>query len=69
MDGSMKLWEMPAGKLLNEIRGLLYGNHNPSMPMALNFSQDGETVLISMKGSGVWWYAYSLKDLRSGAEK
>jgi hypothetical protein len=37
--------------------------------MALNFSQDGETVLISRKGSGVWWYAYSLKDLRSGAEK
>ena len=69
MDGSMKLWEMPAGKLLNEIRGLLYAKHTPSLPMALNFSQDGETVLISMKGSGVLWYAYSLIDLRSGAEK
>ncbi len=68
MDGSIKLWEMPSGRLLNEIRGLLYAR-TAALPMALSFSKDGETVLINMKGSGLLWFAYSLKDLRSGSRK
>jgi WD40 repeat protein len=67
-DGSLKLWEMPTGRLISEVRNLALGDRNPSRPASITFSPDGETALINLIGSNFIWHAYPFQFLRSGGK-